>query len=66
MSGTTGSYTYNQPMEGMPSKWGSIVRASDGAFIPADPANRDFQEYLQWVRDGNAAPAGAPTPEDFP
>lgn len=26
---------------------------SDGAWIPADPDNRDWQEYQQWLAEGN-------------
>jgi hypothetical protein len=25
----------------------------DGAFIPYDPANRDYQKYLEWRAEGN-------------
>ena len=42
-----------------------VCRISDNAFIPFDPANTDYQEYLKWLEAGNtpepadeSAPAG--------
>lgn len=31
----------------------SIIRISDGACIPFDPDNTDYQAYLKWVEEGN-------------
>ena len=30
-----------------------IQRASDNAFIPKDEDNTDYQEYLEWLAEGN-------------
>jgi len=38
-----------------------IHRLTDNAFIPLDPANTDYQEYLRWVSEGNE-----PLPADEP
>ena len=35
----------------------TIIRASDGAFIPTDPDNMDYQDYLAWLDEG-----GVPNP----
>lgn len=39
----------------------SVLRISDGACIPFDPANRDFVEYQEWLKAGNT-----PLPPDEP
>lgn len=31
----------------------TVQRLSDNAFIPFDPRNTDYQEYLEWVAAGN-------------
>ena len=41
----------------------SIIRTTDGAFIPADPANTDYAAYLEWLAAGNSPePADPVTP----
>ena len=40
----------------------SITRLADGASIPADPANTDYAQYLQWLAEGNTPEAADPPP----
>jgi hypothetical protein len=34
-----------------------VVRTTDGAFIPFDPDNTDYQAYLKWLEEGNTPEA---------
>lgn len=38
-----------------------VQRLTDNAFIPFDPENTDYQEYLRWCEAGNT-----PEPADDP
>ena len=42
-----------------------IFRLADNSFIPPDPANTDYQQYLSWLDEGNT-PEPAPEPEPIP
>lgn len=37
----------------------SVVRLSDNAFIPMNPANTDAQQFAKWLQEGNK-----PTPAE--
>lgn len=40
----------------------TILRTTDGACIPADPANMDYAVYLRWIEEGNVPDPADPAP----
>ena len=40
----------------------TVQRDEDGAFIPFDPDNIDYQEYLAWLDEGNTPAPYTPSP----
>jgi hypothetical protein len=43
-----------------------VIRTADGAGIPNDPANTDYQIYLKWIEDGGVPDPYVPPPEPEP
>jgi len=41
----------------------ALRRISDGAIIPTDPENVDYQAFLSWVEEGNNPTLAEPAPD---
>ena len=50
------TYTLSVP------EFNGVVRDDDQAFIPTDPDNIDYQEFLAWCDDGNQPTPYTPPP----
>lgn len=48
------SYIFGMPITGETEPH-YVIRVMDGANIPFDYDNKDYQEYLAWVAEGNIA-----------
>ena len=48
------NYKLVNPSYGDPT---SVNRLLDGASIPFDPDNTDYQVYLEWIEEGNTPEA---------
>ena len=47
------------------SSFNVVLRVLDYTYIPFDPANTDYQEYLKWLAEGNEPlPADEPVAEE--
>ena len=55
------TYTYkllaDRPTEFGGDKMNAVKRIEDGALIPFDEGNTDYQEYLEWAKTNTAEPA---------
>jgi len=48
---------FTNSITGVTTEGDIIIRIADNAAIPIDEANTDYQEYLEWVAEGNTAEA---------
>jgi len=48
---------FTDSISGITTEGDNIIRTTDNASIPKDEGNRDYQDYLAWVAEGNTAEA---------
>lgn len=64
MANGTETYSWAPPLIEGGISW--VRRESDGAMVPCDLANMDYQAFLAWVAAGNPAPEGWTGPTNPP
>ena len=58
---------YKQPKQFKNESVQNVIRVADGAWIPFDPANTDYQAFLKYQAEGGkvyGADEEVPTPAD--
>ena len=57
------SYTYKQLKNNLTNELDTkiILRKEDNTFIPFDDGNKDYQDYLAWLAEGNTPEAADQT-----
>jgi hypothetical protein len=46
----------------LPGQLDLILRTTDNLFIPSDPQNSQYREYLAWIAEGNTPEPADPLP----
>ena len=51
-------FTYEELVNETPTGESKVIKRSDGAFIPIDEGNSDYQRYLRWLQKPDAEEGG--------